>query len=154
MFIESETTLHLPVDVVEQALIDRLSAIEGLGEVVYRHGEELRSKVGPETQLAKEVVLRFGQPRISRSGLAIPLTWRATGARSLFPRLSGELEASRASATQTTLRLRASYDPPFGWVGDALDHLLLERVARLTIADWLERVGESLVNAPSVYYPE
>ncbi len=144
MFVEHEVDVALSIDVLEHALIDHLSAVEGLGEVVYRNGEELRSRVGPETQLAKEVVLKFGQPRISRSGLAVPVTWRATAARVLFPRLTGELEAFRNSPTGSTLRLRGSYDPPFGWVGDALDHLLLERVARLTIADWLQRIGDSL----------
>ncbi len=154
MLVQHEVGLALPIDVVEQALIDRLEAIEGMGEVVYREGEELRSKVGPETQLAKEVAITFGQPRISRSGLAIPVSWRATGARSLFPRLDGELEATRTGADQVSLSIRASYDPPLGWVGDALDRLLLERVARMTIEKWLDRVAESLQSAADLTYTE
>ncbi|MGF1617852.1 MAG: hypothetical protein ACFCU2_08625 [Acidimicrobiia bacterium] len=154
MFVEHEIAVEIPIAVVERQLIDKLSALEGFGEVVYRRGEELRSRVGPETPLAKEVALKFGHPKITRSGLALPFTWRATGARSLFPRLTGDLEASRSGPSGATLRVRASYDPPFGWVGDVLDHLLLERVARLTIEDWLQRVGTSLANAPPISYPE
>jgi hypothetical protein len=30
----------------------------------------------------------------------------------------------------------------------------LERVARLTIEDWLERVGNSFENQPAISYPE
>lgn len=154
MFVEHEIELEIPIELVERQLIDRLNALEGFGEVVYRRGEDLRSRVGPETPLAKEVALKFGHPRITRSGLALPFTWRATGARALFPRLTGDLEASRTGPSISTLRVRASYDPPFGWVGDLLDHLLLERVARLTIEDWLQRVVSSLENAPAISYPE
>lgn len=154
MFVEYEIEVDLPIDVVERQLVDELAAVEGLGEVVYRRGEGLRSRVGPETPLAKEVVLKFGHLRITRSGLALPFTWRATGARALFPRLTGDLEASRTGPKSSSLRVRASYDPPFGWVGDLLDHLLLERVARLTIEDWLQRIGDSLENAPAISYPE
>ena len=154
MFVEQEIELEIPIEVVERQLIDKLNALEGFGEVVYRRGEDLRSRVGPETPLAKEVALKFGHPKITRSGIALPFTWRATGARALFPRLTGDLEASRSGPSVSTLTVRASYDPPFGWVGDLLDHLLLERVARLTIEDWLQRVGKSLEHAPAISYPE
>ncbi|MEX1037690.1 MAG: hypothetical protein WDZ96_02390 [Acidimicrobiia bacterium] len=154
MFVEHEIGVGLPIEVVERQLVDKLTALEGFGEVVYRRGEGLRSRVGPETPLAKEVSLKFGHPRITRSGLALPFTWQATGAQALFPRLTGELEASRTGPKSSGLKVRASYDPPFGWVGDLLDHLLLERVARLTVEDWLQRVGDSLENAPAISYPE
>lgn len=144
MFVEHEVEVRVPIADLENLLLERFRDAEMLGESVYRKGEELRSKVGPEQPFAKEVVLSLGHPRISHSGLAIPLTWRATGARTLFPRLSGELEVSRHSVDTSRLRIRASYDPPFGWIGDVVDRLLLERVARLTVADWLERVSQDL----------
>jgi hypothetical protein len=144
MFVEHEVDVRVPIAGLENLLLERFRDAEALGEPVYRKGEEIRSKVGPEQPFAKEVVLNLGHPRISHAGLAVPLTWRATGARTLFPRLTGELEASRASVTTSRLRLRASYDPPFGWIGDVVDRLLLERVARMTVADWLERVAANL----------
>lgn len=144
MFVEHETDIELPVGVVERALIDSMSTVEGLGEAAYRHGEELRGRVGPPTQLAKEIVVQMGKPRISSHGLAIPITWRATGAQSLFPKLEGELEAIGVAANSTRLKLRASYDPPFGWVGDLLDRLLLGRIAQLTVADWVAKVSEAI----------
>lgn len=144
MFVEHEVEVGIPIGTLENVLLERFRDAEILGDTVYRKGEDLRSKVGPEQPLAKEVVLSLGHPRISHSGLAVPINWRATGARSLFPRLSGELEASRTSVDTSRLRIRASYDPPFGWIGDVVDRLLLERVARITVTDWLERVAESL----------
>jgi hypothetical protein len=144
MFVEHHVEVAIPVATLENMLLERFHHVEVLGETVYRKGEELRSKVGPDHPFAKEVVLNLGHPRISHSGLAIPLNWRATGAQTLFPRLTGELEISRASVDHSRLRIRGSYDPPFGWIGDVVDRLLLERVARMTVADWLERVAASL----------
>lgn len=144
MFVEHSVEVGVPVGTLENIFLERFRNAEILGEAVYRRGEELRSKVGPDQPFAKVVVLSLGHPRISHSGLAIPLTWRATGARTLFPRLTGELEVARISVGRSQLRIRASYDPPFGWIGDVVDRLLLERVARLTVADWLERVTEDL----------
>lgn len=144
MFVEHSVEVDVPVGSLETMFLKRFRDAEVLGEAVYRRGEELRSRVGPDQPFAKEVVLNLGHPRISHSGLAIPITWRATGARTLFPRLTGELEITRTSVDRSRLRLRASYDPPFGWIGDVVDRLLLERVARLTVADWLERVAEDL----------
>lgn len=144
MFVEHSVEIDVPVGNLENMLLERVRDAEALGESVYRRGEELRSKVGPDQPFAKEVVLNLGHPRISHAGLAIPITWRATGARNLFPRLTGEIEVTRTSVDRSQLRLRASYDPPFGWIGDVVDRLLLERVARLTVTDWLERVADDL----------
>lgn len=144
MFVQHEIDIELPVGLVERALMDSSSNVEGLGEAAYRHGEELRVKVGPDAPIAKEIVVQLGKPRISSHGLAIPVTWRATGAQSLFPKLEGELEAVASAAGHTILRFRASYDPPFGWVGDLLDRLLLGRIAQLTVADWVARVSASI----------
>lgn len=141
MFVEHEVSVELPIGVVERALIASTSDFEGLGEAAYRHGEELRGRVGPDAPVAKEIVVQLGRPRISSHGLAIPVTWRATGAQSLFPKLEGELEAKAVPGNGTVLNLKASYDPPFGWVGDLLDRLLLGRIAQLTIADWVGKVA-------------
>lgn len=144
MLIEHEVGIGVPIEVLEGVLMARFRDVEALGESIYRHGEELRSKVGPDGPIAKEVVMDLGRPRISHSGLAIPITWRATGAGLLFPRLAGEIEIRRTSARRSSLRIQASYDPPFGWIGDVLDRLLLERIARLTVVGWLERVAAQL----------
>lgn len=144
MLIEHAVEIDVPIGSLEGVVLDRFADAESLGTSVYRKGEGLRSKVGLDGPIAKEVVLNLGHPKITRSGLAIPITWRATGAGLLFPRLSGEIEISRRSVDKSIMRIQASYDPPFGWIGDVLDRLLLERIAQLTVADWLERVAASL----------
>ena len=144
MLIEHEVEVNLPIGSLESVVLDRFADAESLGAPVYRKGEQLRSKIGLDGPIAKEVVLNLGHPKITSSGLAVPLTWRATGAGLIFPRLTGEIEISRRSVDKSRMRIRASYDPPFGWIGDVLDRLLLERIARITVADWLERVAASL----------
>jgi hypothetical protein len=144
MFIEHEVNLAVPIENLETVVLARFQDAEKLGTSIYRNGEELRAKVGLEGPVAKEVVLKLGHPLISRAGLAIPVTWRATGAGLMFPRLTGEIEIRRTSVDRSSMKLQASYDPPFGWMGDILDRLLLERIARLTVVDWLERVAAGL----------
>ncbi|HEY5889808.1 MAG TPA: hypothetical protein VIW94_03785 [Acidimicrobiia bacterium] len=148
MLIQHEVAVNLPIGSLEAVVLDRFADAESLGTPVYRKGEELRSKIGLDGPIAKEVVLSLGHPKITNSGLAIPVTWRATGAGLLFPRLTGEIEISRGSVDKSRMRIQASYDPPFGWIGDVLDRLLLERIAQITVADWLERVAASLESAP------
>lgn len=148
MFVQHEVVAPGPVNEVERRLVARLVEVEGLGSVAYRHGEDLRSRVGPVNSLDKEVVVAIDRPVMTRAGLVLPVTWRATGAQALFPRLRGDLAVSRRDDGSALLQLKASYRPPFGWIGDVVDRLLLARFARLTVEDWLDRIAQALSNAP------
>lgn len=141
MFIDHSIEVPLPERIVAELLIANTTAMAGMGEAAYRAGEGLRSRVGPGGVIAKEVVMGFGPPTISRTGVVIPLRWRATGAEALFPSLEGDLSMERRGAASTVVRLRATYDPPLGPLGTLVDRLLLARVARATVADWLERIA-------------
>lgn len=147
MFIEHEVELGHPAFEVERRLMATLTEVEGLGSAAYRRGEELRSRVGPTEPFAKEVVVAVGRAHLSRSGLVLPVTWRATGAQALFPRLQGELTVTDRRDSTSALAFRASYQPPFGWLGTVVDRFLLARFARLTIVDWLERIAATIEGA-------
>lgn len=148
MFVEYSAQIGLTDQRAAELLTTHVSEMEGLGAVAYRQGEELRSRVGPGGLLAKEVVIALGPPVMSRRGLVMPVRWRATGAEALFPSLEGELRVDRADGG-TVLELRATYQPPLGSLGSLMDRALLARVARATVADWVERIGEWLENAAS-----
>lgn len=149
MLIVQDVRVGRPAGEVERRLIAGISQVQGMGGAAYRHGENLYSKVGPARPLAKEVVVAVGRPTISRSGVSLPVTWRATGAESLFPRLDGELVVAPLDGDATSLVLRATYQPPFGWIGDMVDRLLLARIARQTVTDWLDRVAQYLESRDS-----
>lgn len=149
MFVEYSAEIPMPMQLVAEHLTAHAREMEGMGAVAYRRGEELRSRVGPGGLLAKEVVIAIDPPMMSRRGLLIPVRWRATGAEALFPRLDGELVVSEADNGHTELRLQATYRPPLGSIGGLMDRVLLARLARATVSDWVDRIVEWLEGAPS-----
>lgn len=143
MFVEYSAESEIPHQRASELLTAHVAEMEGMGAVAYRQGEELRARVGPGGLLAKEVVIALGPPAMSRRGLVLPVRWRATGAEFLFPSLEGELTVQPHDGG-TVLRLRATYEPPLGTLGNLMNRALLARVARATVADWLDRMAEWL----------
>lgn len=81
----------------------------------------------------------------------VKLGWKAVRGASLFPQLEGTLSAWPLSATETQIEIEGSYTPPLGVVGQALDNLLLHRIAEAAVHRFLEDVVEQLhqdVRAP------
>ena len=115
--------------------LDRLrSDLAQWADVAYREGEQLTARVGPSDHLEKKVHLDLGIPEIHRRGLVYPLTWTATGAVALFPKLSADLVLSHHGPSQTAVTLEGTYKPPLGPVGRVADRLVLKRVAEATVA--------------------
>lgn len=146
MFVDYTVEVGMPEQRVADLLISHGAEMEGMGAAAYRRGEELRSRVGPGGPLAKEVVIAMGKPSMSRQGVVLPVRWRATGAEALFPNLEGELVIERVAGEASVLHLRATYQPPLGSVGSLMDRLLLARLARATVGDWVERIAEWLTS--------
>lgn len=146
MFVQYSAEIDIPHQAAAELLAAHATELAGMGEVAYRQGEELRSRVGPGRLLAKEVVIAIGPPAMSRRGMVLPVRWRATGAEALFPSLEGDLtvEPGEDGDEATILHLRATYEPPLGSLGSLVDRAVLARVARATVADWLERMAEWL----------
>lgn len=147
MFVEYAVDVALPEKLVAELLFTHAAEMEGMGEAAYRHGEELRGRVGPGGLLAKEVVIAIGRPFMSRRGAVLPVRWRATGAEALFPSLDGELSIESAEGEGTHLHLRATYQPPLGAVGGLMDRLVLARLARSTVANWVDSIAGWLAEA-------
>ena len=144
MFVEYSAETRMPVQLVSELLATNSREMEGRGAVAYRRGEELRSRVGPGGLLAKEVVIAIDPPLMSRRALVIPVRWRATGAEALFPRLDGELVVGETDSGNTEIRLQATYRPPLGSIGGLMDRVLLARLARATVSEWVDRIVEWL----------
>ncbi|CAN5793368.1 hypothetical protein BH23ACT5_BH23ACT5_21420 [soil metagenome] len=154
MFVEYEVILQRPFPEAGRRLLAGIEGWEDLGSAAYRRGEEVRSRVGPLRPLAKEVIVSVGRPDLSRHRLSLPVTWRATGAESLFPRLDGQLEMSVMTDESSRLRLLASYRPPLGTVGGIVDRVLLAGLARATLVDWVNRVAASIDEEEQVVTPD
>ena len=80
----------------------------------------------------------------------LPLRWTASPGAGLFPSLDADLEVASLGTDRTQLAINARYVPPFGAIGRAMDRALLSRVAEATLKDFLDRVGESLLDARSI----
>ena len=151
MFVHYFTYVPLPLGVVEHRLDVLRDALEDWAGVAYREGEELRAKVGPSVDgHAKEVRLIIGVAEIHRSSLVYPISWTATGAHALFPKLTGELVLSHMGPEQTKLSLEATYQPPMGPLGRVVDRVVLGRFAESTVKNWVDQLADALISEGAV----
>jgi hypothetical protein len=142
VFVQYSTTVPVGLGAVETQLSSLHARMGEMADLAYREGEDLRSKVGPVSALAKSVALEVGTPQIQRKGLVYPLRWSAVGAEALFPELLADLVLSHSGMEQTTITIVGTYDPPLGVVGRVLDRAVLGRVAEATVRDWLDRLAD------------
>ena len=113
MFVHYFTHVPLNVSEVEKRLDSLRNNLTEMADVAYREGEELRSKVGPWVDgYAKEVELEIGTAELHRTGIAYPITWTATGAEVLFPKLNAELLLAHVGKNTTRIALEGTYEPP------------------------------------------
>lgn len=147
MFVHYFTHVPLNVSEVEKRLNQFRTDLPGMADVAYREGEELRAKVGPWVEgVAKEVELEIGTAEIHRTGIAYPITWTATGATVLFPKLTAELLLAHVGRNLTRIALEGTYQPPLGFVGKVADRAILGRYADAAVRNWLDRLAEALVD--------
>jgi hypothetical protein len=149
MFVRYYADLATPFAEVEARLLDAPERwLPGILEDAEDRGSRLLADVGfafgEERRVDKQVQVQIGAPyRIPRKTL-VPITWSATGSERLFPSLEGDLELAALGERRTQLSISASYSPPLGAVGRALDRALLHRVAEATVKDFLDRVVEEV----------
>lgn len=145
MFVSYQTMVQVPMAEVESRLDELRSYLGSWADVAYRDGEELRAKVGPSHgSFAKEVRLEIGIAEIHRSGLVYPVSWSATGAGVLFPRLNADLTISHVGSNRTSVDLTGVYEPPLGTLGKVVDRVLLRKVADSTVKAWVDRLAEAI----------
>lgn len=136
-----------PFEHVDRALREVLegNGLHGAAQVGYRKGEELRTRLGlGNGPVAKTVRLEVGSPIRGEDEITIPLTWEATGAPDLFPRMEADLVLSALGPDLTHLAFRGSYRPPLGRVGRALDRALLHRLAETSVKGFVDGLAGSL----------
>ena len=151
MFVRYFTHVPLHLGIVQHRLGELRHTLEDSAGVVYREGEELRAKVRPSVGgYAKEVRLVIGVAEIHRTGLVYPISWTATGAQALFPKLTGELVLSHVGPDQTKLLMEATYQPPMGPLGRVVDRVVLGRFAESTVKNWVDQLAEALISEGSV----
>ncbi len=148
MFVRYYLELHLPAPIAVEALVRTPERwIPALASSADDHGHRLLMEVGfpvGPRRVGKRVAIDLGEPVRTAGRTWLPISWRATGPRELFPALEGELEVAPVGTNVTQLGLSARYEPPFGLLGKTLDRALLHRIAEATIRDFVERVRVAL----------
>jgi hypothetical protein len=123
-----------------------LSAVAGEAQA---RGDGLLGEVGVGplgARLRRQVRIHLGEPVRFPSITSLPLTWEPVSLEGLLPRLDANLELGSLGGDRTQLAISARYRPPLGTVGQAVDRVLLHRVAEATVKDFLDRIGEAITD--------
>lgn len=145
MFVRYYAEVDRPFEELRSVMLDGPERwLPGLATDASHRSELLLAEVGfgrESTRVEKRVLIEFRQPMEFPSRLRLPMEWRPLSARNLFPKLEGDLEIAPLGPKRTHLSLSATYRPPLGIVGQALDRSLLHRVAEATVKDFVDRIA-------------
>ncbi len=148
VFIDDFIDVPWPLPVVRGRFLHAEKWLTDLASAAERDGEALSIQIGPtwaDGLISRKVEVRVGPPRQRGEARVMELDWKATGgAIDVFPILSGDLELAPLGSQYCRLSLAASYLPPFGELGRALDRVFMHRVAQSTVRSFLARVASSL----------
>jgi hypothetical protein len=148
-FVEDYIDFPSPTPGVRDRFVDEGKWLEPLANAAQEDGDAVRLAVGPTWAwgpLAREVRVRILGRRERGDAVVITLSWEPVSHPSLFPILSGDLELAPIGGGISRLTLSASYEPPLGEVGEALDRAVLHRVAQSTVRSFLQRLVKTLGN--------
>lgn len=150
IFVLDFVDVPLSLASVEESFYHAEKWLAQVASAAEEDGETLRLQIGPTWGgglISREVEVTLGQVRERGEARVVPLTWKATGLTGMLPVLNGDLELAPLGPQRCRLTLSASYQPPFGDLGLALDRALLHRVAQSTVRSFLARVASSMPGA-------
>ena len=150
MFVGHEVLLEVSFAVARERLVQLTEggALISASEDTYGRGTASLTRVGV-AGLSKLVRVQLRElPWTDRSaGLAI--RWEATGPDGgLFPVLDADLRLASAGDQVTLLTVAGVYRPPLGPLGEALDRVILHRVADATIRNFAVWIAAQITGRP------
>jgi hypothetical protein len=145
VFLKSVTELAVDFDDVRAAMLRRPRGwLAGPAAAAEDDGDRLLVEVGLQVggrEIGPYATLEVGEPMLTDRVVLLPLRLRVEDHQRLFPSLEGSLDAAWLGPGRTHLALTATYEPPFGVVGQAVDRTLLHRVAEAVAQRFLEAVA-------------
>lgn len=95
--------------------------------------------------ISKQVRVQLLPARTVNGVLTVPFRWEATGPTGrLFPSVDANLTLTPAGENVTTVTVTASYRPPLGRFGEAMDQTLLAGLAECTVSAMVREVSAKL----------
>jgi len=144
MFVQHSVHLQHPVKQCADALM------EGPDKWLPRKGARNVSSVGLHVagvRVRKNVVVEMGEPVTTATWTVIPINWRATFPKQLFPEMNGKIELAPTDPNVTRLTVSGMYEPPLGRIGEQIDEALMHNVAQGTVRELAESIAERLEKA-------
>ena len=141
MHVSHSVRVNRPVKEVEAALA------RGAAAWFPRLKADARSSVGVKiagVPLRKGVAVEIGKPMKAGDWTNVPVTWKATGPKVLFPEMTGRIELIPLERGVTRLTVSGMYEPPLGRLGEELDHALMHNVAEGTVKELAESISKKL----------
>jgi hypothetical protein len=143
MFAGDEVLLEVSFAVACERLtqLTESGALMTTSEDSYSRGSGALTRVGA-IGLSRLVRVQVRElPQTERSA-GIALRWEAVGpGGGLFPVLDADVRLTPAGEHVTLLSMAGSYRPPLGPLGEALDRVILNRIAAATIRGFVTQVA-------------
>ena len=141
VFVEHSIHINRPIAQVNAALTDGprrwFPRFDGAG-----HAE-----IGPNIAglpFRTKVIIEVGEPLTTGDVTEVPVTWKATFIKQLFPVMTGKVELMPVDPNTTRLTVCGMYEPPLGELGKQLDDALMHRVATATVMDLAESIAKRI----------
>lgn len=152
MFVGHEVLLDASFAVARERLVQltERGALTSASEDAYSCGTAGLTRVGA-AGLSKlvRVQLRELHPDQTDRSAGLAIRWEATGpGGGLFPVLDADLRLASAGDQVTLLTVAAVYRPPLGPLGEALDRVILHRVADATIGNFAGWLAAQITGRP------
>lgn len=91
-----------------------------------------------------KVTVEIGESLTGGSWTEVPITWRATYIKRLFPVMTGKVDFAPADDRVTRLKVCGMYQPPLARLGKHFDDALMHRVAEATVKELAESIAKRL----------
>ena len=151
MLVHHSVDIHHPIQAVSAALV--AGASKWLPRLT---DSSLSTNVGPRiagVQVRKRVAIEVGEPVSVSTWTAVPIKWKATFPKHLFPMMVGKIELEPVDLEVTRLTVSGTYEPPLGRLGKQLDDAVMRTVAEATIKELGESIARRL-NTLAATHPE
>lgn len=143
--VQFVTAVDVPYDRVRDRLRDRPGSLLGPSNggaiVTTLHARLGRRRVSRNMHIE---VIAFDEPAGTVSGAHLLFRGDASRNPDLFPHLEARLDAVPIAAERTALFFSATYKPPLGLLGGAVDVAVLHRFAEESLSRFLDDIAVRL----------
>lgn len=131
-----------PVDVFRNATKAAASRVESVAAELHVNiaGIDVGTEIAVTVGKIEEAQGKTELSRVTK----ITLEWQAANRPRLFPLMSAELSIYPLTATETQLDFLGNYEPPLGVFGDAVNTVVLHKVAEASVHRFVTDVARYL----------